>query len=257
VSVKSIPAPLPDADWEEIKRHRPQLPDQARKPLEHWIAYYGRLQRQASSLQKDAHGKKKPASKKIEELQRPASQLSTALTAMDIETMMAVVTAGTYRPDVLILLHGLRKQLPSLVKLLRVAEKNVKRRKSGPDGEAFEMLVEQWDLILQHYGAGQISRPNFKDVEIIARAAAKTARERKIGDGTLDRAVKRVITARNKREARVLSAEQHLHQMRERLSKAVYRLQAHIIAAQEPDAARRRLAEIKAGKTEFPTESLE
>ena len=243
--------PLSDIDWKKIKELRPKLPDEARKQLQDWIMYYAQLQLQTSSLEKDARGKKKSTGAKIEGLHRPASQLCGAMARMDLDTMMAIVGAGSFRPDTLALLYDLQKQIPALVKLLRVATKNTRRRKPGPDGETFEWLVEQWDSILQHYDAGRISRPNYADVALIAKAAAKAAGE-KIEAGKLDRAVSRVITARNKREARARGGAAHqLQEMHKRLNKAVNRLQAHILAAQVPDAARRRRADIMAGKTEF------
>jgi hypothetical protein len=190
------PPALLDTEWERIKKLRPLVPDQQRERLDLALNGYKLERLLVSRLQRVSRGKLRSRSEKLKDLQKPASRLLSALERMDHETLEALAF-GSVDWD---FPSDLRAKLSDLLALLKIANENVDKRKSGPSADAFVQLVQRWDFTLRDYNAGHITRPNYGDVAVIAKAAARITGET-IGNGTIDRAVSRVVAARRKRAA--------------------------------------------------------
>jgi hypothetical protein len=205
--VHLIPNPLSDDEWREAQALYPNLPDQARRPLEDRVALSAHFikTRQSSG----------PAEtrRKLAHLRELADELSRELAeaAADDDTMMAIVSVGasdpsrgsTPRSDALSLLGQRQEQVSSLSRWMQAAADGLEAVKRGPnpDAENLKWLVQQCDYFLQHHGAGQITR-TYKDenpkrfVTLIANASARAAGREPFGPGSIDEAMKRVIETR-------------------------------------------------------------
>jgi hypothetical protein len=166
-AVQLKPVPFTDEVWREVRALFPNLPDEARKPMEDRIAMYVHLDRSSAP----------PAERRdvLMDLHGLAEQLLSGLTKLDGETLMALLQGNgkaesqPLTPSVSPLRHmsqlftERRAQLAHLSHWLQFAAKNVPRGRPGRDATGFEFLLGQCDLILQHYDAGRISRDDRND----------------------------------------------------------------------------------------------
>jgi hypothetical protein len=167
------PVPFTDDVWREVRALYPKLPDTARKPMEDRIAMYVHLDRSSTP----------PAERRdvLMDLHDLAEELRRGLAALDGETLMSLIEVpqhpdndGLEEQPLSYLLRGDRREISQLFTerqaqvahlgiWLERAAKNVKRGRPGRDAGGFDFLLDQCDLILQHWGAGRLSRSDGND----------------------------------------------------------------------------------------------
>jgi phosphotransferase system HPr-like phosphotransfer protein len=181
--------PLPDKAWQRIKHLLPEVSDDARKDLERCLAVCVEMKKARKSSPPAAQ-----RAKTAKEYHDLAVKLATKLKKIDAATMMDVIDAATYRPDALALFVRGADSVLALAAMFKAAtKKRPKKCKPGPDGETFELLVAQWNVIRQSHGTGPISRTNCDDVAVIAGIFTKSVGDPEIKAGKLDLAIKNVL----------------------------------------------------------------
>jgi hypothetical protein len=174
------------------------LSDEARAPLESRMTLFCHFLEERQI---------KPAEtrEKLENLAALADSLLDELSNIDPQMLMAFVNCAgggrTPKHDALTLLDSRRSAVVSLAGWRKTAARNVPQQKPGPDGENLEWLVRQCDFVLQHFGH-TIARTNYKDDKYkrfllsIVNAAAAAGGYPPIHNGSIDRAMKKVINRR-------------------------------------------------------------
>jgi hypothetical protein len=181
--------PLPDRAWQTIKQRAPELSDEARKDLENCLGVCVELRKARKSSKPPTERVK--AAKECHDL---AVKLAAKLNGIDAATMMDVIDVAPYRPDALALFVRGGDVVLALADMFKAAAKRrPEKRKPGPDGDTFELLIAQWNVIRQSFGAGPISRGNCDDVAAIAGVFAKAAGDPEIKAGKLDLAIKNAL----------------------------------------------------------------
>jgi hypothetical protein len=211
--VQLKPIPFTYDEWREVRALFPKLPDEARKPMEDRIAMYVHLDRSLTP----------PAERReaLMHLHDLAEELHQGLSALDGETLMALIEVPQHSDDndgveerpLNYLLRGDRREISQLFTerqaqvahlaiWLERAAKNVKRGRPGRDAGGFEFLLEQCDLILQHYHAGRLSRDDSNDrtkkfTRLILDAIQSATGSRPLSTG--GSAVRKTVTRRGKK----------------------------------------------------------
>jgi hypothetical protein len=177
------------------------LPDEAQRPLESRMTLYRHFCKQRQTV------KPSETRQKLQGLRDLAVSLLAKLSDVDSEMLMALINCApndrrTPKHDALMLLDKRRSEIAELANWCKIAAGEIKPQKRGPDGENLVWLVEQCDLILQHYIRRTIARTNYKNdkyekfITLVADAAAAAAGHRSVGGGSIDRAMKTVISRR-------------------------------------------------------------
>jgi hypothetical protein len=205
MAVHLDPAPLSDQAWQAIRKDWP-LPDEALHPLEDRIAMCAFFIKSKQTS--------KPAAAmraKLKSLAGIARQLANELADIDAGTMMALVDLGsgpTPKRDALVLLGERQANISAIADWLQAASGKIVPGKRGADSDSLGWLVQQCDFILQHFGAGKLSRSYKQDgssarlIKIVSKTAAKAAGEPPYGSGSIDEALKSVIKQRGENSLR-------------------------------------------------------
>jgi hypothetical protein len=213
MTVQLKPVPFTDDAWREVRALFPKLPDDARKPMEDRIAMYVHLDRSSAP----------PAERRdvLMDLHNLAEELHRGLAALDGETLMALIEVPQHPDDnggledqpLNYLLRGDRREISQLLTerqaqvahlaiWLERAAKSVKRGRPGRDAGGFEFLLERCDLILQHHGAGRLSRDDKNDrtkkfTGLLLDTIQMATGERPLSTG--GSAVRKTVTRRGKK----------------------------------------------------------
>jgi hypothetical protein len=235
--VQLKPVSFTDDDWRKIQALFP-LPIEARRPIEDRVAMHVHLHQSSTApaerrdvllhlrdLAEELHrglssldgetlmvllqGRADTASHNVLELaavgDKPLGDwLSGDIVASAPSDMVANVPTLSAAPlrHMSELLTERQVQLAHLAHWLQLAANNVPRGKPGRDGSGFEWLLDQCDLILQHFGAGKISRADRNDrtnkfTKILLDTIQGATGQRPLATG--GSAVRKTVTRRGKK----------------------------------------------------------
>jgi hypothetical protein len=195
--VQLKPVQFTEDAWREMRSLFPKLPDDARRPMEDRVAMYVHIDRSPP-----------PAERRdvLLHLQGLAEELRRGLAELDGETLMALLEGGGDKADMSRWFTETQGELAHLVHRLQFAANNVPRGRPGRDGSGFELLLDQCDMVLQHFGAGKISRSDRNDrtkkfTKLILDTIKGATGTRPLSTGSS--AVRKTVTKRGKKAGRI------------------------------------------------------
>lgn len=195
------PFAMGDLDWISIKAIL-DFPEAARVILDDRIAYYHYFKAQARTQDPQA------AQKRLRTIAARARELISNLNEeFDEELTVALFPqgGGVLLPVNLARFETHLTSLRQLADWIEAAETRIQPKKKGPDASHLRWLVQQLDFVLNHFVGTQLTRSenrpsqsglNDLSPSLVTRLL-KIAGEKAIGKGTIDEAIKWVISQRN------------------------------------------------------------